>query len=95
MELVDDFVWENYESWSRDDNCYTKLKNWIGTAVKECPKSKLCSFALEREQEQLFVLDKLYSMRRSHEDCDAFDKFIAQRNQLYHVYMIIGVWLRS
>ena len=97
MDLeVDDFVWENYDSWNgSDDACYSKLNMWIRQVVKKYPRSKLSSYARKKEQEQIFVRDKLVAMkRRSHAECqqDSFNKFIGQRNRLRHLYMIISTY---
>lgn len=93
MDLIDDFVWENFKLWDGSDHCYKKLKKCIEASVQKCAKSKLRSYAQAREQEHVFVRDKLYAMRQSSKCPDAFDKFIAQRNQLRHLYVIVGAWL--
>jgi hypothetical protein len=90
MHLVDDFVWENYQSWNGSDACYKKLNDWIKNTVKKYPRSDLISYARMKEQEQIFMLDKLAAIKCSYECQDSFTKFISQRNQLRHLYMIIG-----
>lgn len=92
MDWVDDFVWENFELWSGSDACYNKLNKWIRKAVKQCPRSKLSSYARKREQEQIFIRDKLMAMRSRYECQDPFHKFIAQRNQMRHLFMLIATY---
>lgn len=93
MDLVDDFVWENYASWDGSEHCLQKLNRWMAASVQKCARSKLRSCAQAREQEQIFVRNRLYAMRQSSKFCDSFDKFIAQRNQLCHLYMIVGTFV--
>lgn len=89
---MDDFVWENYDSWNGSEICYKKLNIWIRQAVKKYPRSKLSSYAHKMEQEQIFIRDKLVAIKGSYEYQNSFNKFIAQRNRLRHLYMIIRTY---
>ncbi len=95
MDLVDDFAWENYGSWDGSEPCYSRLKDLIRAATKRCSMHKLKLHALEREQEQKNVLEKLRVMQKYYVFRDAFDQFITQRERLCRVYFILALWFTS
>ena len=93
LDTVDDFVWEHHAAWDGTDGCYQKLITWRRKVRSVHSTHELHKYAKMKEEEQNKTRKKLEDLRYRSECKDTFDKFITQRRQLAHMYMIVGVWM--